>query len=84
MALIELVNTNRPSRNSELIIRRTERISYKLQGADWLNMENRATDYAATLNHKIIFYKTQRYLFQKLSFRTIFHNWKILAFSIAV
>lgn len=55
-------------------IRRPNRISYKLQEAQWLSMHNRRELHFACFCHRLLLIKTPPYLHRRLQFRTDVHN----------
>lgn len=55
-------------------IKKYEHVSFKLQEAGWLSMEQRRHLHACYLFHSIITTKTPPYLYNKITFRTDVHN----------
>lgn len=55
-------------------IRRRERITYKLQDANWLNMYSRRVLHSAIFFYKILKKESPRYLVEKVRYRNQVHN----------
>ena len=55
-------------------LRKYDHISHKLQSAGWLSMKNRAQLNALVLYHKLLFYETPPYLFNRIHFRDSIHD----------
>lgn len=55
-------------------IRRRNRISHKLKDIGWLNMFNRRKMHTISMSYKIIKYKTPKYVYDKVNFRSNIHH----------